>query len=382
MVPQARRLNNVQEYYFSSKLREVRALEAAGKPIINLGIGSPDLAPPQQVISKLNEALANPGAHQYQPYKGTAEFRNAIRDFYKNHYSVSLNAETEILPLMGSKEGITHISMAFLNAGDQVLIPNPGYPTYSSVTNLVEAEAIYYDLNAEGGWLPNLKDLAEKDLSKVKLMWVNYPHMPTGASANQEFFGELISFAKKHEILIVNDNPYSFILNDDPQSILKTEGAKEVVLELNSLSKSFNMAGWRIGMVCGSEKNINTILKVKTNMDSGMFFPLQAGAAEALKMDKKWFKDQNEIYKSRKNKVLELAAAIECVPEKGQQGMFVWAKVPQGKTSEGFVDELLHKHDIFTAPGFIFGSQGEGYIRFSLCTAEENIDAAIKRVKK
>ncbi|MDT0645392.1 aminotransferase class I/II-fold pyridoxal phosphate-dependent enzyme [Zunongwangia sp. F260] len=379
---QAKRLDEVKEYYFSSKLREVRALEAAGKPIINLGIGSPDLPPPPQVISKLNEALMDPGAHQYQPYKGTADFRNAIRDFYKNHYHVSLDPETEIIPLMGSKEGITHISMAFLNKGDQVLIPNPGYPTYSSVTKLVEAEAVYYNLSAKGNWLPDLEELAKKDLSKVKLMWVNYPHMPTGASANDKFFADLVAFAKKWQILIINDNPYSFILNDHPESILKTEDCKDVVLELNSLSKSFNMAGWRIGMLCGSEKNINTILKVKTNMDSGMFYPLQAGAAEALRLDKKWFTVQNEIYKQRKEKVLELAEALNCTPEKDQQGMFVWAKVPEGETSEGFVDHLLHTHDIFTAPGFIFGSQGEGYIRFSLCTNEENISEAIKRVKK
>jgi aspartate/methionine/tyrosine aminotransferase len=379
---QAKRLDEVKEYYFSGKLREVRALEAAGKPIINLGIGSPDLPPPPQVISKLNEALSNPGAHQYQPYRGTADLRNAIRDFYKNHYQVSLDPETEIIPLMGSKEGITHISMAFLNKGDQVLIPNPGYPTYSSVTKLVEAEAVYYNLSAKGNWLPDLEELAKKDLSKVKLMWVNYPHMPTGASANDEFFADLVAFAKKWQILIINDNPYSFILNDHPESILKTEDSKDVVLELNSLSKSFNMAGWRIGMLCGSEKNINTILKVKTNMDSGMFYPLQAGAAEALRLNKKWFTAQNEIYKQRKEKVLELAEALNCTPEKDQQGMFVWAKVPEGETSEGFVDHLLHTHDIFTAPGFIFGSQGEGYIRFSLCTNEENISEAIKRVKK
>ncbi|MDT0689117.1 aminotransferase class I/II-fold pyridoxal phosphate-dependent enzyme [Salegentibacter sp. F188] len=379
---QAKRLDEVKEYYFSGKLREVRALEAAGKPIINLGIGSPDLPPPPQVISKLNEALMNPGAHQYQPYRGTADFRNAIRDFYKNHYHVSLDPETEVIPLMGSKEGITHISMAFLNKGDQVLIPNPGYPTYSSVTKLVEAEAVYYDLNAKGNWLPDLEELAKKDLSKVKLMWVNYPHMPTGAAANDEFFADLVAFAKKHQILIINDNPYSFILNDHPESILKTEDSRDVVLELNSLSKSFNMAGWRIGMLCGSEKNINTVLKVKTNMDSGMFYPLQAGAAEALRLDKKWFTTQNEIYKQRKKKVLELAEALNCTPEKDQQGMFVWARVPEGETSESFVDDLLHTHDIFTAPGFIFGSQGEGYIRFSLCTNEENISEAIKRVKK
>ncbi|SHG01672.1 hypothetical protein SAMN05444483_104108 [Salegentibacter echinorum] len=382
MIAQANRLNQVKEYYFSSKLREVRAMAAAGKDIINLGIGSPDLPPPPQVISALNEALVNNGAHQYQPYKGTADFREAIAEFYQNHYQVQLDPDKEILPLMGSKEGITHISMAFLNEGDEVLIPNPGYPTYSSVTELVGAKAVYYDLNAEGNWMPNLKDLAQKDLSKVKIMWVNYPNMPTGASGNDSLFEELVAFAKAHEILIVNDNPYSFILNDNPKSILKAKGAKEVVLELNSLSKSFNMAGWRIGMLCGSEKNLNTVLKVKTNMDSGMFYPLQAGAASALRLNGNWFSSQNEIYQQRKNKVLELAKALDCVPEKDQIGMFVWAKIPQGKTAEGFVDFLLNKYHIFTAPGFIFGSNGEDYIRFSLCATEENIERAIKRIEK
>jgi aspartate/methionine/tyrosine aminotransferase len=382
MIAQANRLNKVKEYYFSSKLREVRAMAAAGKDIINLGIGSPDLPPPPQVISALNEALVNNGAHQYQPYKGTADFRNAIAEFYKNHYEVQLDPETEILPLMGSKEGISHISMAFLNEGDEVLIPNPGYPTYSSVTQLVGAKAVLYDLNAEGNWMPNLKELAKRDLSNVKMMWVNYPHMPTGASGNDRLFEDLVAFAKENEILIVNDNPYSFILNEEPKSILKSEGAKEVVLELNSLSKSFNMAGWRIGMLCGSEKNLNTVLKVKTNMDSGMFYPLQAGAASALRLNGNWFSSQNKIYQQRKDKVLELAEALDCVPEKDQIGMFVWAKIPQGTTAEGFVDFLLNKYHIFTAPGFIFGSNGENYIRFSLCATEENIDRAIKRIKQ
>ncbi|UJH92768.1 aminotransferase class I/II-fold pyridoxal phosphate-dependent enzyme [Antarcticibacterium sp. 1MA-6-2] len=381
MIQQADRLEHVQEYYFSTKLQEVRALSAGGKDIVNLGIGSPDLPPPPQVIEGLNQALLNPGAHQYQPYKGTADFRNAIREFYNNYYRVELNPETEILPLMGSKEGITHISMAFLNEGDEVLIPNPGYPTYTSVTKLVGAKAVYYDLNEEKNWSPNLEEIRRLDLSKVKMMWVNYPHMPTGASANEKIFSELVAFGKKHKILIVNDNPYSFILNKNPKSILEAEGAKDIVLELNSLSKSFNMAGWRIGMVCGSEKHLNTILKVKTNMDSGMFFPLQAGAAAALRLPVEWFDSQNDIYTGRKNKVLELAAALGCKPTKEQTGMFVWAKVPEGETSEGFVNKLLYNHSIFTAPGFIFGSQGEGYVRFSLCATEENIDKAINRIK-
>tara|TARA_R100001369_G_scaffold954_4_gene3144 strand:+ start:15925 stop:17070 length:1146 start_codon:yes stop_codon:yes gene_type:complete len=378
---QAERLNEVQEYYFSSKLREVRALEVSGKPIINLGIGSPDLPPPIEVIKGLNNALTNPAAHQYQPYKGTADFRNAIKEFYSAHYSVSLDAEKEILPLMGSKEGILHISMAFLNEGDEVLIPNPGYPTYSSVTKLISAKPVYYDLNEKGKWLPDLESLEKTDLSKVKLMWVNYPHMPTGASATKKVFQDLVTFAKKHHILIVNDNPYSFILNDHPISILEAKGAKDVALELNSLSKSFNMAGWRIGMVCGNEENLNSILKVKSNMDSGMFFPLQAGAAIALRLPKEWFSELNAIYRTRKKLVLKLASKLNCIPEKDQSGMFVWAKVPVDTTSELFVDHLLHTYDLFATPGFIFGDQGEGYIRFSLCTTEEKIKEAINRIK-
>jgi len=378
---QAERLNEVQEYYFSSKLREVRALEASGKPIINLGIGSPDLPPPVEVIKGLNDALTNTIAHQYQPYKGTADFRNAIKEFYSTHYSVSLDVEKEILPLMGSKEGILHISMAFLNEGDQVLIPNPGYPTYSSVTKLVGAEPVYYDLDEEGHWLPDLESLKKTDLSKVKLMWVNYPHMPTGASATKKLFQDLVAFAKKYDILIINDNPYSFILNDHPISILEAEGAKDVALELNSLSKSFNMAGWRIGMVCGNEDNLNSILKVKSNMDSGMFFPLQVGASIALRLPKKWFNELNTVYRTRKKLVLELVSKLNCVPEKDQTGMFVWAKVPLNTTSELFVDHLLHTYDLFATPGFIFGDQGEGYIRFSLCTTEEKIKEAINRIK-
>ena len=380
MIP-ANRLEHVKEYYFSSKLREVRALQAAGKPIINLGIGSPDLPPPPQVIAALNEGLTQNGAHQYQPYKGTADFRNAIAGFYQKYYQVSLDPETETIPLMGSKEGILHISMAYLNEGDEVLIPNPGYPTYTSVSKLVGAKAVFYDLSEEGNWLPNFDELEQKDLSKVKIMWVNYPHMPTGASATDEVFEQLVAFGKKHQILIVNDNPYSFILNENPKSILKAEGAKEVALELNSLSKSFNMAGWRVGMLSGSAKNIDTVLKVKTNMDSGMFYPVQAGATAALKLDKNWFDSMNSVYKSRRAKILELAEALKCTPGEEQAGMFIWCKVPEGKSSEEFVDNLLHEHSIFTAPGFIFGDMGEGYIRFSLCTDEKNVDEAIKRIK-
>ena len=377
----AKRLDTVQEYYFSKKLREVADLRANGKPIINLGIGSPDLAPPKQVVEALNKALTSNGAHQYQPYKGIPELRNAMAGFYEKFYGLRLDADSEILPLMGSKEGIMHISMAFLNPGDEVLLPNPGYPTYSSVSKLLQAKERNYDLAAEHNWLPDLKKLASEDLSNVKLMWVNYPHMPTGSIASGEFFAELTEFAEKHKILVVNDNPYSFIQNEDPQSILQKNGLSDYVMELNSLSKSFNMAGWRVGMLAGSEKNINSVLKVKSNMDSGMFYPVQAGAVEALKLSKSWFDEQNKVYAERKKKVLELISELDCEVKEDQVGLFVWAKTPEGKSSEDIVDELLYEKDIFITPGFIFGSQGEGYVRFSLCANEQVIEEALKRIK-
>ena len=378
----AKRLDTVQEYYFSKKLREVAELRKKGRPIINLGIGSPDLAPPKEVVEALNTALSSNGAHQYQPYKGITELREAIAGFYEKFYDLKLDPDSEILPLMGSKEGIMHISMTFLNPGDEVLLPNPGYPTYSSVSKLLDAKERNYDLKDENNWLPDLKKLAKEDLSKVKLMWVNYPHMPTGSVAPDSFFAELTRFAEEHKILVVNDNPYSFIQNDDPRSILQKDGLSDYVMELNSLSKSFNMAGWRVGMLAGSQKNINSVLKVKSNMDSGMFYPVQAGAVEALKLPGAWFDEQNKIYADRKKKILELISALNCEVSEDQVGLFVWAKTPAGKTSEDIVDDLLYNKDIFIAPGFIFGSQGEGYVRFSLCANEEEIEEALKRIKK
>lgn len=377
----AKRLDTVQEYYFSKKLREVADLRAKGKPIINLGIGSPDLAPPPAVIKALNEALGNSAAHQYQPYKGITELRNAISGFYKKFYQLNLDSDKEILPLMGSKEGIMHISMAFLDPGDEVLLPDPGYPTYSSVSKLLDAKERNYELKAENDWLPDLEKLAKEDLSKVKIMWVNYPHMPTGSVAPDSFFKKLTRFAEKHKILVVNDNPYSFIQNDDPKTILSKNGLSDYVMELNSLSKSFNMAGWRVGILAGSEKNINAVLKVKSNMDSGMFYPVQAGAVEALKLSGSWFEEINKVYANRKKKVLELISELNCEVSDDQVGLFVWAKIPHGKTSSDIVDDLLYKKDIFITPGFIFGSQGEGYVRFSLCANEDIIDEALKRIK-
>jgi len=378
----AKRLDTVQEYYFSKKLREVADLRAKGKPIINLGIGSPDLAPPPAVIDALNNALKENAAHQYQPYKGITELRNAISGFYKKFYQLDLDPETEILPLMGSKEGIMHISMAFLNPGDKVLLPNPGYPTYSSVSKLLGAKERNYKLKPEKDWLPDLDKLAKEDLSNVKIMWVNYPHMPTGAIASDDFFKKLTNFAETHKILVVNDNPYSFIQNDQPKSILQQEGLSDYVMELNSLSKSFNMSGWRVGILAGSQKNINAVLKVKSNMDSGMFYPVQAGAVEALKLSDSWFAEINKIYAKRKKKVLELISALDCEVNGDQAGIFVWAKTPRGKTSSDIVDDLLYNKNIFVTPGFIFGSQGEGFVRFSLCAKEEVIEEALKRIRE
>ena len=351
-----------------------------GKPVINMGIGSPDLKPHPDVVSALKEALMHPKAHMYQSYQGLPELRKAISDFYKTHYKVTLDPNSQTLPLMGSKEGIMHLSMAFLNPGDQVLIPNPGYPTYTSVTKLVGADPIFYDLKASSNWQPDLAALERMNLSKVKLMWVNYPHMPTGTFGDHTILKTLVAFAKKHSILLINDNPYSFILNDNPSSIFNVEGAKEVCLELNSLSKTFNMAGWRVGMLTGSAEHLQNVIKVKSNMDSGMFYGIQKGAIEALNSSKNWFKDLNKIYAERRALVWKLATTLNCTFETTTSGMFVWAKLPAGLKSETFIDSLLHEHHIFIAPGTIFGSNGEGYIRFSLCAPKESIQSAINRV--
>lgn len=381
MIEAANRLNTVEEYYFSKKLREVNALIASGKPVINLGIGSPDMAPPQKVIDAITESLQDANAHKYQSYQGLPALREAMAGFYKEHFNVSLNPTNEILPLMGSKEGIMHISLAFLNEGDGVLIPNPGYPTYQSVTNLVGATSVFYELDETNNWFPDFKALEKQDLSNVKLMWVNYPHMPTGAGATEELYKDLIAFAKKHNILIVNDNPYSFVLNDSPQSIMSIPGAKEVCLELNSLSKTFNMAGWRVGMVVGDSKYIDPILTVKSNMDSGMFYGIQKGAIEALKCSSDWFAELNSVYRKRRDLVWELAKALNCTYDAQATGLFVWAKLPSNIQAEAFIDLILNNHYIFITPGTIFGSKGEGYIRFSLCASEEQLKEAISRIK-
>jgi aspartate/methionine/tyrosine aminotransferase len=380
MIKTADRLETVQEYYFSKKLREVRELMAKGRPIINMGIGSPDLAPSEAVINAIQKAVIDTGAHQYQSYQGLPELREAMAEFYQSKFGVEADSATEILPLMGSKEGIMHISMAFLNEGDVVLIPNPGYPTYTSVSKLVGAVPLYYDLVSDNGWLPDLEELEKEDLSKVKLMWLSYPHMPTGATSTKIQFEKLIAFARRNNILLINDNPYSFVLNDNPISILGADGAMEVAMELNSLSKTFNMAGWRVGMVLGNEENLKSILKVKSNMDSGMFYGIQKGAIAALASSQEWFDDLNIVYSGRKELMLQLVKKLGCTYDSTSVGMFIWAKLPYGVPSaENFIDNILYDKDLFITPGTIFGSNGEGYIRFSLCVTEEKIQEAIDR---
>ena len=383
MIPEANRLDEVREYYFSRKLKEVRALKAQGNPVINMGIGSPDLLPSRAVLDSLMEAVSHPGAHQYQSYQGLPELRRTIAGFYKHKFGVALDADTEILPLMGSKEGIMHISMAFLNPGDEALIPNPGYPTYASVTRLTGAVPRSYELDEAKGWFPELEELEREDLSKVKLMWVSYPHMPTGARASEQQFEKLVAFAQRNSILLVNDNPYSFVLSKEPLSILNTPGAKGHVLELNSLSKTFNMAGWRVGMLLGEAGLLQSVLKVKSNMDSGMFYGIQKGAIAALNSGDDWFDALDRVYRQRQKAVFELADLLGCSYDESAIGMFVWARLPEGSPdSESFIDTLLHRHYIFVAPGTVFGSRGEGYIRFSLCLPEEEIREAIERIGK
>ena len=381
MITTANRLASVQEYYFSRKLREVAQMVQKGHPVINMGIGSPDLAPHPEVIKALSNAMEHPRAHMYQSYQGLPELRSAIAAFYHKHYQVTLDPNAEVLPLMGSKEGIMHISMAFLNKGDQVLFPNPGYPTYAAVTKLVEAEPVLYNLTAANHWQPDFEALEALDTSRVKIMWINYPHMPTGTEAQAETFDRLIAWAKARNVLLVNDNPYSFVLTEEPQSILSRPGAMDVAIELNSLSKSFNMAGWRVGMLSGKAESIQAVLKVKSNMDSGMFFGIQQGAIAALKADNVWFESLNKIYSKRRKLVEQLATKLGAVYDPKSVGLFVWAKLPSGAVdAETFIDKILQEQHIFITPGTIFGSQGEGYIRFSLCVSEATVEEAIKRI--
>jgi len=377
----SKRLEGIGEYYFSKKLREIDALNKAGKDIISLGIGSPDLPPHPDVIKVLHEESLKPTTHAYQSYKGSPVLRNAVSNWYKKWYAVDLDADSEILPLIGSKEGIMHICMTYLDAGDEVLIPNPGYPTYKAAAAIAGANCLYYDLKEAQDWFPDLEALEKTDLGKVKLMFVNYPHMPTGQLATPELFRQLVRFAKKHKILLVHDNPYSFILNENPLSLLNIEGAKDCVLELNSLSKSHNMAGWRIGVLCGAKKYIDDILRFKSNMDSGMFLPLQLAAAKALTLGKDWHDSVNKTYTARREKVFELLDLLQCTYAKNQAGMFVWASIP-ATCENGFElsDKVLYQSNVFITPGGIFGSAGDKYVRVSLCCKAEKIQEAIKRI--
>ena len=380
-IEPANRLNTVSEYYFSKKLKEVAEMNAAGMNVISLGIGSPDLPPSSATIETFCEHVRKTDTHGYQSYIGIPELRNAFADWYQQWYGVSLNPTNEIQPLIGSKEGILHISMAFLNPGDKVLVPNPGYPTYSSVSKLVGAEILLYDLKEKDDWQPNFEALEQLDLSEVKLMWVNYPHMPTGAKADIQLFERLVAFGKKHGIVIVNDNPYSFILNDNPLSILQVNGAKDICIELNSMSKSHNMPGWRMAMLASNAQFVGWVLKVKSNIDSGQFKPMMLAAVEALKSDADWYQSMNQIYKSRRIIAEKIMNALGCTFDPKQAGMFLWGRIPDTYEDSGqLADKILYDAKVFITPGFIFGSNGNRYIRISLCCKEEMLNEALKRV--
>lgn len=381
LIKTSKRLDGIGEYYFSKKLTEIAQLNAEGKQIINLGIGSPDLPPHPNVIKALNESSILPNVHAYQSYKGIPLLRKAISNWYKKWYDVELNSETEILPLLGSKEGIMHICMTFLNEGDDALIPNPGYPTYQSAVKLAGGNCLEYELDEENNFCPNFSKLEKFDLEKVKIMWVNYPHMPSGVSASKIVFEKIIAFGKKHKILICHDNPYSFILNNQPLSILSIPNSKDYVIELNSLSKSHNMAGWRLGMLCGSSHLINEVLRFRSNMDSGMFLPIQLAAIEALQLDSNWFQELNNTYTERKEVALEILDQLKCTVIPNQSGLFVWAKIPNGY-NDGYEmsDEILYTKNVFITPGGIFGSNGTKYLRMSLCQPKEIFLQAKNRI--
>lgn len=378
----AKRLEGIGEYYFSQKLREIDGMNKEGKNVINLGIGSPDLPPHPEVIKTLQEESAKSNVHAYQSYRGSPVLRKAISDWYNKWYHVELNADTEILPLIGSKEGIMHICMTYLDKGDQVLVPNPGYPTYRSAVQLAGGKCVEYKLKEKNNYEPDFNELNKKNLNKVKLMFVNYPQMPTGQLPSKELFEKLVSWAKEKNVLIIHDNPYSFILNEEPMSLLSIDGAKDCVIELNSLSKSHNMAGWRIGMLCGAKERIEEVLRFKSNMDSGMFLPVQLAAAKALTLGKEWHDEVNAIYKERREKVFQLLKLLNCKFSKQQAGMFVWAKIPaKYKTGYELSDEVLQKTNVFITPGGIFGSAGNNYVRVSLCSPVEKFEEAINRIK-
>ncbi|HUX56492.1 MAG TPA: aminotransferase class I/II-fold pyridoxal phosphate-dependent enzyme [Bacteroidales bacterium] len=382
-VKPADRTSNVQEYYFSQKLAHIDQMRRDGADVINLGIGSPDQPPSDNTISALIAEAKKSTSHGYQSYRGSPALRIAFSQWYKKYFKVELDPDDEILPLMGSKEGIMHISMAFVNPGDEVLVPDPGYPTYSSVTHLVSGIVRKYDLDEKKGWPPDLEALEQSDLSRVKLMWVNYPHMPTGTKGSMTLFEKLVAFSQKHGILLCNDNPYSFILNKEYISLLAVDGAKETALELNSLSKSQNMAGWRIGMIAGHNQYIKNVLKVKSNMDSGMFLPLQIAAVEALNNPDSWYDTVNTVYIRRRKIVEEIMEILNCKYGKSQVGLFLWGRIPEDIINcELFIEDILNKAHLFITPGFIFGKNGERYIRISLCASEKRLMEAKDRLLK
>lgn len=382
-VEPARRVMQVKEYYFSKKLREVATLNKQGLDIISLGVGGPDRPPHKKVIETLCEVAMMDSTHGYQPYVGLPELRKAYSDWYYRWYGVQLDSECEIQPLIGSKEGILHTTLAFVNPGDGVLVPNPGYPTYTSVSKLAEAKIYTYNLTEKNGWYPNFEELERLPLEEIKLMWVNYPNMPTGTPATIELFEQLVAFGKKHNIVIVNDNPYSFILNDNPISILSVEGAKDIAIEMNSLSKSHNMAGWRMGMLASNRQFIEWILKVKSNIDSGQFKPAMEAAVEALGCDKEWYETLNKVYARRRKIAERIMEALGCEFDTSQKGLFLWGKIPQtAESSEKFADKILYEARVFLTPGFIFGSNGERYIRISLCANEDKMEEALSRIQK
>lgn len=382
IVP-AKRVSEIQEYYFSRRLREVAQLNAQGADIISLGIGGPDRPPHSSVISTLADEAAKPGNHSYQPYVGIPQLRRAMADWYNRWYGVTLNPDTEIQPLIGSKEGILHVSLAFLNPGDGVLVPNPGYPTYTSVSRLAQAKIFNYDLTEEGGWMPDFDALERLPLDRIKLMWINYPHMPTGTPASLELFEKIVAFGKKHNIVIAHDNPYSFILNEKPLSLLQVDGARDIAIEMNSMSKSHNMAGWRVGMLASNPTFINWILKVKSNIDSGQFKPLMLAAVKGLEADKDWYDEVNATYASRRKVAEEIMSALKCTFDSRQKGLFLWGRIPDDEaSSESLADRVLYEGRVFITPGFIFGSNGDRYIRISLCATEDNMRKALDRINK
>ena len=383
-IEPAERLSLVSEYYFSRKLKEVAQLNAEGRDIISLAIGSPDMPPSPQTVEKLCEVARRPDAHGYQPTMGTAELREAMADFYKRWYGVELDARTEVLPLIGSKEGILHVTLAFVNPGDEVLVPNPGYPTYTSLSKLLGATVVNYSLSEQNGWQPDFDELERMDLSRVKLMWTNYPNMPTGGNARRETYERLVDFAHRHGIVVVNDNPSSFILNDEPMSLLQVAGAKDCCIEFNSMSKSHNMPGWRVGLCASNATFIEWILKVKSNIDSGTFRGLQLAAAEAFGNDEQWHREANiETYARRRQWAEQIMDALGCTYDRRQVGMFLWGKIPDTyKDVEDLTERVLHESRVFITPGFIFGTNGRRYIRISLCAKEEKIKEALERIKK